>query len=233
VDYYTLVDTCYTGIHNCIVAIEAYSGSEDRTIDLQNQIKKAEKISPDYQYRNLLVAAKYYEQGMYRATEKLAREILKERPDYLEVSKILGFALFELGKYEESKKYILEYLSANPRDMDSIIRLSEVYFHLSDYISSNLYLNNAVIAGYKPKTNLERRLAYNYSLLGDIVGMMKVMGYLLAESDATVDDFAVGISTALHEEQYTRALSWAESGLARFPDSREIAPLYIRSLRLD
>jgi hypothetical protein len=61
-DYYALVDTCYTGIHNCIVSIEAYTGSETRIIDLSSQIDKAEKISPDYQYRNLLVAAKYYEQ---------------------------------------------------------------------------------------------------------------------------------------------------------------------------
>jgi tetratricopeptide (TPR) repeat protein len=88
-EYLEAVDICYSTIHNCIVHIESYTGSEDRIIDLQNQIKKSQKISPDYQYRNLLVAAKYYEQGMYRATETLLREILKERPDYIEAKKIL------------------------------------------------------------------------------------------------------------------------------------------------
>ena len=177
-EYYQAVDMCYSTIHNCIVHIEAYTWAEDRIIDLQNQIKKAEKISPDYQYRNLLVAAKYYEQWMYLAVETILREVLVERPDYMEAKKMLGFALFQLWKYEEAKKYLLEYLDMNPKDMDSIIYLWETHFFLWDYVSSNLYLNNAIIAGYTPKTTLERRLAYNYSLLGDTVGMMKVLNYL-------------------------------------------------------
>lgn len=232
VDYYKIVDMCYSGIHNCIVSIEAYSWSEIRVQDLQVQIKKSQKISPDYQYRNLLVSAKFYELWAYRATEKIAREILLERPDYMEVKKILWFSLFELGKYEESKKYILDYLSSNPRDIDCIIRLWEIFFHLSDYVSSNLYLNNAITAWYTPKTNLERRLAYNYSMLDDMVGMMKVLGYLLQEEDATEDDFAVGISVAMKEGQYPRAQSWAQDGLSKFEGSHHITPLYIRALRL-
>lgn len=232
IDYYQTIDTCYSGIHNCIVWIASYSGWENRVIDLQDQIKKAEKISPDYQYRNLLVWAKLYEQWSYRATEKIAREILLERPDYMEVKKILGFSLFELGKYEEAKKYLLDYLWGNPRDLDSIVRLWEIFFHLWDYVSSNLYLNNAIIAGYTPKTNLERRLAYNYSMLDDTVGMMKVLNYLLQEKDATEDDFSVGISMAIKQAQYNRWESWAQDALEKFPNSHHITPLYIRLLRL-
>jgi hypothetical protein len=83
-----------------------------------------------------------------------------------------------------------------------------------------------------PKTNLERRLAYNYSLLGDTVGMMKVLNYLLQEADVTEDDYAVAISTALREGQYVRAESWAREGLMRYRESHHITPLYIRALRL-
>ena len=72
-----------------------------------------------------------------------------------------------------------------------------MYAHLGESISSNLYLNNAIIEGYSPKTDLERQLAYNYSLLGDMPALMKVMNYLLQEQDAREDDFAVGISMAL------------------------------------
>lgn len=136
---------------------------------------------------------------MYRASEKIARQILLERPDYREVTKLLGFSLFELGKYEESKKYILQYLEQNPKDIESIIHMGEIHFSLGNYVSSNLYLNNAILAGYPHKVNLERQLAYNYSLLGDMVGMMKVLNYLLQESDATEDDYAVAISAALNE----------------------------------
>jgi tetratricopeptide (TPR) repeat protein len=227
-----MVDTCYTGIHNCIIAIQSYTGSESQILDLALQIKKAEKITPEYDYRNLLVAAKYYEQWMYRASEKILREILLDRPDYAEVKKILGFSLFELGKYEEAKKYILEYLDQNPKDMDSIMHLWELYFHLGDYVSSNLYLNNAIIAWYTPKTNLERRLAYNYSLLGDTVGMMKVLNYLIQEPDATEDDHTIAISQAIKESDFIRAMSWAEQGLEKYKNSHKITPLYIQALRL-
>lgn len=232
-EYYETIDICYSTIHNCIVHIQSYTGTETRLIDLQNQIQKAEKISPDYQYRNLLVAAKLYEQKMFHAVETILYEVLTERPDYLEVKKILGLALFELGKYEESKKYLLEYLESNPKDLDVIVTLGEVYVFIGDYVSSNLYLNNAIIAWYTPKTSIERRLAYNYSLLDDFVGMMKVMNYLLQEEDAMEDDFVVGISLALEEWSYTRAVSWARAGLEKFPESRSITPLYVEALRLD
>ncbi len=232
-EYYETVDVCYSTIHNCIIHIQSYTGTEARIIDLQNQIQKAEKISPDYQYRNLLVAAKYYEQRMFRAVETILYEVLGERPDYIEAKKMLALALYELGKYEESKKYLLEYLEWNPRDLDVIATLGEVYFFIGDYVSSNLYLNNAIIAGYTPKTSIERRLAYNYSLLDDTIGMMKVMNYLLQEDDVVEDDFVVGISLALEEWSYTRAASWARSGLEKFPESRSITPLYVEALRLD
>jgi tetratricopeptide (TPR) repeat protein len=205
-----LVDTCYTGVENCANSLSVYTGSESRILDLKNQLQSAKKITSDNQYRNLLIASKFYEQSMYRATSKILQEILLERPDYIEVKKMLGFSLFELGKYEEAKKYILEYLDKNPRDLDSIVSLGELYFFLGDYVSSNLYLNNAIMAGYLPKTNLERRLAYNYSLLGDVVGMMKVLSYLLESEEATEDDFAVGISAAINEGEYDRAVRWAK-----------------------
>ena len=77
-------------------------------------------------------------------------------------------------------------------------------------------MNNAILAGYTPKINLERRLAYNYSLLSDTVGMMKVLNYLLQEQDATEDDYAVAISAAINLSDYSRAQNWAEQGLVAY-----------------
>jgi tetratricopeptide (TPR) repeat protein len=232
-DYYRTVDTCYTTMDDCRKEIESYTGSEYRINELKSQIQAAGKLTPDIQYRNLLIAGTFYKQGMFRASEKILADILAERPDYTEVKKMLGFSLFELGNYEWAKKYLLEYLERNPNDIESIIRMGEVSAKIGDYVASNLYLNNAITAGYTPKTNLERRLAYNYSLLWDTVGMLKVMNYLLQESDATEDDFAVGVSLAIQDGQYARAVSWARAGLDRFVDSTLITPLYVQSLRLN
>lgn len=233
IDYYKMVDTCYTTMDECIAAISAHSWAEYRIVELKDQIQSARKLTSDTQYRNLLIAGTFYKQWMYRASEKILSDILAERPDYIEVKKMLWFSLFELGKYEGAKKYLLEYLERNPNDIESIIRMGEISAKLGDYIASNLYLNNAITAGYLPKTNLERRLAYNYSLLWDTVGMLKVVNYLLQEQDATEDDFAVGISMAIQDGQYTRAVSWSRAGRDRFIDSPLITPLYIQALRLD
>ncbi len=229
--YYRTIDACYGSVHNCITSITSSTWSDERLGALRTQISNAEKISSDLLYRNFLVAVQLYQQKMYRASEKIARGILLERPDYIEVVKLLGFSLFELGKYEEAKKYILQYLEKNPKDIESIIHMGELHFSLGNYVSSNLYLNNAILAGYPQKVNLERQLAYNYSLLGDMVGMMKVLNYLLQEPSATEDDYAVAISAALNEWENTRAESWARNGIEKYKWSNILTPLYITVLR--
>lgn len=63
--------------------------------------------------------------------------------------------------------------------------------------------------------------------------MFKVINYLLQEPDALEDDFAVGISMAIQDGQYARAVSWSRSGLDRFIGSTLLTPLYVQALRLD
>jgi len=107
--------------------------------------------------------------------------------------------LFELGRYTEARDILLVYLESHPEDLESIIRLGDIYSALGDFTSSSLYLNNVIAAGYKSKSEIERRLAYNYAALGDQAGMLKVLSYLIQESDVTEDDYAVAISLALRE----------------------------------
>lgn len=142
-----------------------YDGSSPRLLDLQKIVKESYKVSPEESYRDLLVAKKLYEQNMYRLVGMMTAEILATHPQYFEAIKMRAFALYELGKYQESEKLLLEYLNKNPKDLEVIIRLGEVYTFLGDYVTANLYLNNAILAGYSPKTLLERRLAYNYEKL--------------------------------------------------------------------
>jgi tetratricopeptide (TPR) repeat protein len=231
-DYYRIFDTCYTGIHNCIVSIEAYSGTSTQVKSLQSGILDAAKISPDYQYRNFTTAAKFYEYGAYRASAILSREILAARPDYEWVEKLLGFALYELGNTTDAKKNLLAYLEKYPKDAETILKLWEIAFAEHDYSTANLYYNNAIFAGYTPKTAIERKLAYSYSRLSDIPGMMRVLAYLIAEPDATEDDTAVAISLALQNGENLKAYVWASNALIRHKDSPMIVALSLTSMRL-
>lgn len=150
-----------------------------------------------------------YEEKMYRLVGMMTAEILVNNPNYFEAKKMRAFALYELGKYSEARDMLLEYFEKNPDDMEVIIRLGEAYTALKDYVSANLYFNNAISAGYKDKTILERRMAYNYAQLGDIEGMTKVLSYLLQEEKVAEDDFAVAVTLAILKNDFKRAYSWA------------------------
>lgn len=232
-DYYQIVDSCNSGIHNCIVTIEAYTGTATKIIDIQDIIKKSSQISPDYFYRNFLVAAEFYRQSMYRVTDILTDEILSKRPNYTEVRKLRGFTLYELGRYSQARDILLQYIEQNPKDIESIVRLGEIFTSLGDYSTSSLYLNNAVLAGYQYKTEIERRLAYNYAELGDHQAMLKVLSYFIQESDVTEDDYAVAISLALREWENTRAYAWSYAGIGKYKNSPVLIPLYLSALRIN
>ena len=231
VDIYSTVSICYSGIHNCIVHIESYSGSTPTMQMLQSSIRDAQKITPDYQYRNFVVATKFYELWHYRAASIIAREILQNRPDYTGVEKLLWFSLFEIGNYTDAKKFLLSQLEKYPKDLETIVRLGDVFFRQSDYATANLYFNNAIIAGYTHKTDIERKLAYSYAQLRDVPAMMKVLAYLLEEPDATDDDAAVAISLALQNGENLKAYVWASNAIKKYPQSAKINALYLTTLR--
>lgn len=231
-EYYRVIDACYTGIHNCIVTIEAYSGEVMELSQLNDSIDDAEKISPDYQYRNFVVATKLYEYGEYRATSLLAREILTNRADYAAVEKLLGFALYEIGNYPEARKYLLTYLEKTPKDIETIVRLGDIAFVQADFLTANLYYNNAILAGYPRKIDIERKLAYSYSRLADTPSMMKVLAYILEEPESTVDDAAVAISLALQSGENLKAYVWSSNAIKKYNDAPSIIALHLTAMRM-
>lgn len=105
---------------------------------------------------------------MFRLVGMITSEILATEPNYIEAKKMRAFSLYELGKYQEARDLLLDYYATNPNDMEVVIRLGETYTFLADYATANIYFNNAIIGGYKPKTILERHLAYNYAKMNDI-----------------------------------------------------------------
>lgn len=231
-EYLTIVDTCYTGIHNCIVGIEAYSGSHIQINAYKNAILDAAKVSPDYQYRNFIIATKFYESWDYRVASLIGREILTTRPDYASVEKLMWFALYEIGNSVDAKKYLLSHLERTPEDTETIIRLGDIAFLQSDFTTANLYYNNAIFAWANNKTDIERKLAYSYARLSDTDAMLWVLAYLLEESDATPDDAAVAISLALQSWQNLKAYVWADNSIKKYKDSPTIIALYLTSMRM-
>jgi tetratricopeptide (TPR) repeat protein len=92
-----------------------------------------------------------------------------------------------------------------------------IYSKLEDYESSSLYYNAAIKNEYPDKTDLERRLAYNYYLLSDTENMIKTFGYLIDEKDANENDYYLAIYSAIINKKTEKAIFWSKKGLKRFP----------------
>ena len=219
VEYYAYIENCYTGIHNCVVALESYSGSYERTAKLKNIIDTYMKVSTDFQYRNILLAAAFLESKEYLAGAKMAEEIIQKRPDYKIAYKIAGYCNYELGKYREANDFLGKYYAFDTKDIHIAYMLGLTNYYLEDFVTSNLYFNTAVLGGYTPKTELERRLLYNYFILGDTKGMFKVFRYLLREPDVGEDDFVIAVHIATEENDRSKGFLWVNQGIEKFPDS--------------
>ncbi len=217
--YYGYIENCYTGIHNCVVSLESYSGSYEPTNKLKNIIDTYMKVSSDFQYRNILLAGAFFESKEYLAGAKMAAEITEKRPDYKIAYKIAGYCNYELGKYREANTYLGKYYAFDPKDVSTAYTLGLTNYYLEDYTTSNLYFNTAVLNGYTPKTELERRLLYNYYILGDKKGMFKIFRYLLKEADATENDFIIAVHIAMEENDRSKGFLWANEGIDKFTDS--------------
>jgi len=107
-----------------------------------------------------------------------------------------------------------------------------INFEKNDFETSNIYFNNAVLGGYKPKTVVERKLAYNYYVLTLKKNMFQVLGYLVMEPDVTEYDMNNAIYLALTNDEIRSASEWIKRGLEKFPDSQDMNALNSWYLRV-
>jgi hypothetical protein len=173
--YYKIIDTCTAGIHGCIRTIEAYSGTYAPSLVLVDTVKNAPKVSADYMYRNILVAAKLYEAQQYVAAAAVSAEIYEKSPAYRENLKIYGFSLYKSGKYVLAKDILSTYLEIKTTDTDTRLALADIYTRLQEYALSNTYYTSVVLAEYTPKTDIERKMAYNAYMLKDYHSMISIL----------------------------------------------------------
>lgn len=98
------------------------------------------------------------------------------------MEKLLGFSYYEIGNYPDAQRYLLSYIERASDDSEAMSRIGDVFFAQSNFATANLYYNNAILAGYKRKIDIERKLAYSYAKLSDSTSMTKVLSYLVTES---------------------------------------------------
>lgn len=95
-DFYGVMVRCYEGIDVCADVLWNYKGEEERLLILQKIVQDSYKVTPDKQYRNLLLAKQLYEYKMFRIVGMFTAEIMANEPNYQEVKKMRAFSLYEL-----------------------------------------------------------------------------------------------------------------------------------------
>lgn len=218
--YYDKVLVCYTWMKNCIMEFKTYSWSLDKITKIRDDLvdyANVTRADPNSRYAKL--AWDFLENKDFLASAILWEEILNNRPNYTSVLKITWYAYYELGDYKKSNEYLQKYYAIDPKDVTVTYMLWIINFYTEDYISSNLYFNAAVLNWYRPKNELQKRLAYNYYILWDKKNMLKVFRYILDEEDVTPDDFAVALYTSIEEKEYSKSMLWANKWIDKFGQS--------------
>ncbi len=226
--YFGTMHFCLSNIHNCVTKIEAYTGTGASMGVLKNILETYSAISPDVQYRNVLLAGALLENKMYSVSGNIAEEIVTYRPDYAAALKIGGYSYYRLGQYEKARDFFHRLYQLDPKNTEVGHLLGMTHAKLNDPVTSNLYLNSAVLNGYQPKTEVERQLIYNYFLIGDIKSTFKVFRYLLDEPDVNPGDYAVAVWLSLEENNRSKASHWSNKALERFPEDATLLAMASR-----
>lgn len=218
---------------SCEDAIRWYKYSYGAILDLQNALKNYESLwNKDPSYKEALLVWAFYKNQDYTTAMRIGENILRRKPDYRPILKIVGFSAFMVKQYERAQGVLSKYKKLEPKDAEADFMLWLIQFEKQDYETSNIYFNKAVLGGYKPKTVVERKLAYNYFVLDLPKNMFQVLGYLVMEPDATEADITNAIYLALDHGETRNAWEWIRIGKEKFPSSDNIQALEVWYLRI-
>lgn len=187
--------------------------------NIKNAIEKYDnfKVKNSY-YEDSLVIWSLYENKLYPITSELWEKILDKKPWYKAMLLIVWKSYYELWKYKKAKEKFESYYELEANTPNIAYLLGNINYELKDYISSNLYYNAAIKNWYKNKIDLKRKLIYNYHLLWDQNGMMKVFTFLIEEDDYEIDDISLAIYHAIINKKVLKAISWANSAIKKYPE---------------
>jgi tetratricopeptide (TPR) repeat protein len=206
--YFRVVASCTRSVDVCLSDVRASSGASVQLAELRTALEEATAMSQEPTYPQALLATTFYNQGRYLSAYFLGKDIITRRPDYRPVIKLVGMSAFRVDYAPEASKWLMQYRTFEPHDPEASAVLGDIFLESEDHVSSNLYFNAALTDGFENRTELERKLVYNYYLLDDKKGMFKVFRYLLADSGAEESDFIIAVSTSINANEMSKASLW-------------------------
>lgn len=220
--YYATIILSTSDLHAAKKAFEEYFKNTPMLsfTNIQN-IKNAFENFKNFQsqelyYKDALFIGTLFQDKMFSISNILAKNLLEQKPNYKPMLLVIWKGYYEIWDLENAKIELEKYYKLEPKDVSITYILGTINFKLKEYTTSNLYYNVAIKNGFEPKIELQRKLAYNYYLSGDKRSMINMFSYLLNESGATLDDYALGIYHAILEGRTLNAIRRSENGIKKF-----------------
>lgn len=225
--------TCETAFIDCENSIKKYPYDYEPINNLKKALEDFKTLqNTDVNYKEALLIGAFYKNKDYSTVIRVGANLLTRKPDYKPILKIIGFSAYLTNQYDRAENALKKYKTLDSKDAEVDFLLGLIYFDRKDYKLSNLYFNNAVTGGYMPKNVVERKLAYNYGVLGLNENMFQVLGHLLENSDVSELDITNALFLVLTEKQLPLAQKWVKIGMDKFPSSPDILSLRAWYMRL-
>lgn len=210
-------DTCQNKFKNYV---KNYKWVNQNILFVKQAFDDYESFQVKQQYAldtRILVAI--FKAKMYWVTNILAKDILKEKPNYLTIIKVLAKWYYEIWNYTEAKKYLLEYNKIDSSDPKVNYMLGIININLHEYILSNIYFTKALKSWYENKSEISRRLIYNYYLdWSSTDKMINEFKNLINNLDwLNSTDYSLAIYYTLINWETVLANKWTNKAIQLFP----------------
>ena len=180
---------------------------------------KALQIEKQY-FKDVQILAAIFKSKIYRVSNTLAENILKEKPLYLPVLKIIAKWNFELWNYKDAKKYLMEHNKIDDTNSNVHYMLWIINMKLREYILSNIYFIKSSNTGNKNKSEISRRLIYNYYLAKDNKRMLLEFKKLIEQiGNVNSIDYNLWIYHSIINWKIEQANKWTNKALWLFPEN--------------
>lgn len=174
-------------------------------------------------FKDTQILAAIFKANLFWISNILSKDILKEMPDYLPVLKIISKWNYELWKFKDAKKYLLEYNKYDKNDPKVNYMLWVINIKLQEYILSNIFFIRASKLWYKNKSDISRRLIYNYYLASNKVNgnkermLLEFKKLIETYKDVNATDYSLWIYYSIISWKDKQANKWTDKAMILFP----------------
>ncbi len=154
----------------------------------------------------------------YQLAQAMALKILNLQEDYRDVWTLLGYSQLKLKEYEDARESLSKALKIDPLKPEIHYFLALSNYFLEDYSQAVKYFELALLYGFKPESELYRKIAESQLFLEQYEESLSAYEYLLKIENGNVDDYVRPVWLAIEKvKDLDRALTLAKEAENKYP----------------